>query len=54
MRTTVFVKINRYKEVENTINQIKNKMQEARDIIAKISQFKAEGRTGTHCMEMKT
>ena len=42
MRTTVFVRINRYKEVETIINQIKGKMQEARDIISKISQFKAE------------
>ena len=42
MRTTVFVRINRYKEVETIINQIKGKIQEARDIISKISQFKAE------------
>ena len=37
-----FVRINRYKEVENTINEIKAKMQEARDIIGKINQFKVE------------
>ena len=42
MKTTVFVRINRYKEVENTINEIKAKMQEARDIISKINQFKVE------------
>lgn len=42
MRTTVFVRINRYKEVESIINQIKTKMQEAKDIISKISQFKTE------------
>ena len=42
MKTTVFVRINRYKEVENTINEIKANMQEARDIIGKINQFKVE------------
>jgi uncharacterized protein YajQ (UPF0234 family) len=42
MKTMVFVRINRYKEVENTINEIKKKMQEARDIIGKINQFKVE------------
>ena len=42
MKTTIFVRINRYKEVESTINEIKAKMQEARDVIGKINQFKAE------------
>ncbi len=42
MKAPVFVKIERYREVEETLAQIKAKIAEARDILGKLSQIKAE------------
>ncbi len=42
MKAPVFVKVERYREVEETLAQIKAKIAEARDTISKLSQIKAE------------
>ena len=42
MKAPVFVKIEKYREIEETISQIKAKIQEAQDILNKIQQLKAE------------
>ncbi len=42
MKAPVFVKIERYREVEETLTQIKAKIAEARDTLSKLSQIKAE------------
>ena len=42
MRAPVFVKVERFREVEETLAQIKAKIAEARDILGKIGQIKAE------------
>ena len=42
MKAPVFVKVERYREVEETLAQIKAKIAEARDTLSKLSQIKAE------------
>lgn len=42
MKAPVFVKVERYREVEETLAQIKAKIAEARDALSKLSQIKAE------------
>ena len=42
MRAPVFVKIDKYREVEETIRQINEKLQEAKDIMNRISGMRAE------------
>ncbi len=42
MRAPVFVKVERYREVEETLAQIKAKIAEARDVLSKLSQIKTE------------
>ncbi len=42
MRAPVFVKVERYREVEETLAQIKAKIAEARDVLSKLNQIKTE------------
>lgn len=42
MKAPVFVKIDRYREVEETIRQIKAKIEEAMETIRRIQEMKAE------------
>jgi len=48
MRAPVFVKIDKYKEVEDTIRQIKAKIEEAKGIMNKISSMKTEEEQELH------
>ena len=42
MKAPLFVKIDKYREVEDTISQIKAKIEEAKAILAQLGQIKAE------------
>lgn len=42
MNAPVFVKIDRYAEIESTVLQIKQKLQNAKVILGKLNQLKAE------------
>ena len=42
MKAPIYVKVGRYKEVEETINQIKAKINETREILGKLGQLKSE------------
>jgi len=42
MKAPVFVKIGKYKEVEEMITQIKTKVEDARAILNKLNQMKSE------------
>ena len=42
MKAPIYVKIEKYGEIEDTLRQIKTKIQEAKDILNKISEMKAE------------
>lgn len=48
MQAPVFVKIDKYREVEDTLQQIKAKIEEAKDIIDKINGMKTEEEQELH------
>lgn len=48
MRAPVFVKIDKYREVEDTLSQIKAKIEEAKDIINRINGMKTEEEQELH------
>jgi hypothetical protein len=48
MKAPVFVKIEKYREVEDTIQQIKAKLEEAKGIMDRISSMKAEEEQELH------
>jgi len=51
MKAPIFVKIGRYKEVEDMVSQIKAKVEEARGILNKLGQFKAEEENELHAWQ---
>ena len=48
MNAPVFVKIEKYKEVEETIRHIKSSIQEAKEMVHRISEMKSEEEQELH------
>ena len=42
MKSSVFVKIDRYREIYDVINQIKSKLEEAKQLLRKIKELKSQ------------
>ncbi|MBI2580320.1 hypothetical protein HYV85_00750 [Candidatus Woesearchaeota archaeon] len=42
MKSSVFVKIDRYREIYDVINQIKSKLDEAKQLLRKVNELKGQ------------